>query len=123
VVYVFAAGNDNSDLSGFVPAAYDEVLGRHPPWPTSTGNRAAARHQHAEAMLTKRRPISALFAASGSPDANHTIAAPGVCILSTVEGRRLQHHLRHQHGIAPRGGYGRTVHRQRKLPRRTQRSD
>ena len=35
--------------------------------------------------MTKRLPISA-FAGTGSPDANHTIAAPGVCILSTWKG-------------------------------------
>jgi len=85
VTYVVAAGNDNSNLSGFVPASYDETLavtaladfngqpgGGAPPTCRSDVDETPADFSN--------------FAAIGSPDANHTIAAPGVCILSTWKG-------------------------------------
>jgi subtilisin len=85
VTYVVAAGNDNSNFAGFVPAAYDEVLtvaamadfngqpgGGAAPTCRSDGDETPADFSN--------------FAGVGSLDANHTIAAPGVCILSTWKG-------------------------------------
>jgi subtilisin len=82
VTYVVAAGNDNRDLAGFVPAAYDEVL-------TVTATADFNGQPGGGAAATCRSDIDETpadfsnFAAIGSADANHTIAAPGVCILST----------------------------------------
>ena len=85
VTYVVAAGNNGTDLAGFVPAAYDEVLtvtasadfngqpgGGAPATCRADGDDTAADFSN--------------FTGIGSPDAGHTIAAPGVCILSTWKG-------------------------------------
>jgi subtilisin len=113
VTYAVAAGNSNVDFAGFVPAAYNEVL-------TVTamadfnglpGGGAAA------ICLSDVDDTSAYFSnftLPGSSDEGHTIAAPGVCINSTW---KLQHDLRHQHGVAPHGRHGGALHRHRKLPR------
>lgn len=85
VTYVVAAGNDNSNLSGFVPAAYDEVL-------AVTAMADFNGQPGGGAAPTCRTDVDdtaadfSNFAASGSLDANHTIAAPGACILSTWKG-------------------------------------
>jgi subtilisin family serine protease len=85
VTYVVAAGNDSSDLAGFVPAAYDEVL-------AVTAMADFNGQPGGGAAPTCRSGIDdtfadfSNFAADGSQDANHTIAAPGVCILSTWKG-------------------------------------
>ena len=84
VTYVVAAGNDNRNLSGFVPAAYDEVLAVTA-WPTSTGNREAARPQHAETTLTKRRPISATSRPSEAR--TRTIRLPRLACAFSRRGR------------------------------------
>jgi subtilisin family serine protease len=83
VTYVVAAGNSGADLAKSVPAAYDEVLtvtavsdsdGR----PGGTGGAPACR-------TSERDDYYASFSnyAVSSADAAHTIAGPGVCILST----------------------------------------
>ncbi len=85
VTYVVAAGNDNANLAGFVPAAYNEVLavtavadfdgapgGKGTPTCRSDVDDTAADFSN--------------FAAINSIDAGHTIAAPGVCINSTWKG-------------------------------------
>jgi subtilisin len=85
VTYVVAAGNDNSNLAGFVPAAYDEVL-------TVTAMADFNGQLGSGAASTCRSDLDdtpadfSNFAGIGSQDANHTIAAPGVCILSTWKG-------------------------------------
>jgi len=85
VTYVVAAGNDNSDLAGFVPAAYDEVL-------AVTAVADFNGRPGGGAAATCRSDVDdtpadfSNFAGNGSPDADHTIAAPGVCILSTWKG-------------------------------------
>jgi subtilisin len=83
VTYVVAAGNDNRNLSGFVPAAYNEVL----------AVTAVADFDGLPGGLrraTCRSDVddtSANFSNyAGSADALHTIAAPGVCINSTWKG-------------------------------------
>lgn len=83
VTYVVAAGNSGADLAKSVPAAYDEVLavtavsdsdGR----PGGTGPAPSCRTSERD----DRYASFSNFAVS-SADAAHTIAAPGVCILST----------------------------------------
>jgi subtilisin family serine protease len=85
VTYVVAAGNDNGDLAGFVPAAYDEVLAvtAIADFNGQPGGGAAAT---CRSDVDDTPANFSNFAAIGSPDANHTIAAPGVCILSTWKG-------------------------------------
>jgi subtilisin family serine protease len=85
VTYVVAAGNDNVDLAGFVPAAYDEVL-------TVTavvdfdGQPGGLGAATCRADVDDTAADFSNFVATGSADENHTIAAPGVCILSTWKG-------------------------------------
>ncbi|MGQ0433113.1 MAG: S8 family serine peptidase [Microthrixaceae bacterium] len=85
VTYVVAAGNDNADLAGFVPAAYDEVL-------TVTAEADFNGQPGGGAAATCRSDVDETpadfsnFTTVGSPDAGHTIAAPGVCIRSTWKG-------------------------------------
>lgn len=86
VTYVVAAGNGGADLSGFVPAAYDEVLavtamsdsdGK----PGGSGGAPTCR-----AGETDDAPATFSNFATTASDRAHTIAAPGVCILSTWKG-------------------------------------
>ena len=85
VTYVVAAGNDGANLSGFVPAAYDEVLAvtAVADFNGQPGGLAAptCRTDQDETPADFSN-----FAADNTPDALHTIAAPGVCILSTWKG-------------------------------------
>ncbi len=85
VLYVVAAGNSNANLAGFVPAAYDEVL-------TVTAMADFNGQPGGGAAATCRTDVDdtaadfSNFTTVGSADAGHTIAAPGVCILSTWKG-------------------------------------
>ena len=84
VTYVVAAGNDNANLAGFSPAAYHEVL-------AVTAMADFNGQPGGGATATCRSDVddtSADFSnfALGSADAGHTIAAPGVCIISTWKG-------------------------------------
>lgn len=85
VTYVVAAGNDGADLKDFVPAAYDEVL-------TVTAVADFNGQPGGGAAATCRSDVDdtaadfSNFTTIGHPDANHTIAAPGVCINSTWKG-------------------------------------
>jgi subtilisin len=85
VTYVVAAGNSNSDFSSFAPAAYNEVL-------TVTAMADFNGQPGAEAAATCRSDVDdtsadfSNFTTVGSSDEDHTIAAPGVCILSTWKG-------------------------------------
>src|SRR5712691_4921704 len=85
VTYVVAAGNDHVDLSGFVPAAYDEVLAvtAVADFNGKPGGGAAAT---CRAGVDDTAADFSNFAAPGGPDEGHTIAAPGVCINSTWKG-------------------------------------
>ncbi len=85
VTYVVAAGNDNADLKGFVPAAYDQVLsvtaiadfnGK-----PGGGAKATCRSDDDETAANFSN-----FTTTGHADEKHTIAAPGVCIKSTWKG-------------------------------------
>jgi subtilisin len=85
VTYVVAAGNSNADFSGFVPAAYNEVL-------TVTAIADFNGAPGGGAAATCRSDVDdtpadfSNWTTVGSSDAGHTIAAPGVCILSTWKG-------------------------------------
>jgi subtilisin len=85
VTYVVAAGNSNTDFAGFVPAAYNEVL-------TVTAEADFNGQPGGGAAATCRTDVDETpadfsnFTIAGSSDENHTIAAPGVCILSTWKG-------------------------------------
>jgi subtilisin family serine protease len=92
VFYTVAAGNDRKDFAksscdgghscADVPAAFDQVL-------TVTAMADFNGKPGGGASSTCRRDVDDTFAnfsnytTAGSPDANHTIAAPGVCIRST----------------------------------------
>jgi subtilisin len=85
ITYVVAAGNDGANFSGFVPAAYDQVI-------TVTAMADFNGQPGGGAAPTCRSDVDdtaadfSNYTTSGSGDAAHTIAAPGVCILSTWKG-------------------------------------
>jgi subtilisin len=83
VTVVVAAGNNNANLSGFVPAAYNEVL-------AVTAIADFNGQPGGGAASTCRSDVDDTNADfsnfAGSADSGHTIAAPGVCILSTWKG-------------------------------------
>jgi subtilisin family serine protease len=85
VTYVVAAGNSNVNFAGFVPAAYNEVL-------TATAVADFNGQPGGGAAATCRADVDdtaadfSNFTLPGSSDEGHTIAAPGVCILSTWKG-------------------------------------
>ncbi|MDP2321308.1 MAG: S8 family serine peptidase [Acidobacteriota bacterium] len=85
ITYVVAAGNSGADFSGFVPAAYDEVL-------TVTAMADFNGLPGGGAAATCRTDVDETpadfsnFTTVGSGDEGHTIAAPGVCIESTWKG-------------------------------------
>lgn len=84
ITYIVAAGNDNADLKGFTPAAYDEVL-------TVTAEADFNGQPGGGAASTCRPDVDETAAdfsnyATLTADQAHTIAAPGVCILSTWKG-------------------------------------
>ncbi len=102
VTYVAAAGNDNANLAGFVPAAYDEVLAvtaaadfngqpgpvvAAPTCRSDVDDTAADFSNWTTVGQRRRRP-------------RHR-RSRGMHPLD-LDGGRLQHHLGHQHGQPPR---------------------
>ena len=86
VTYAVAAGNDSVDISTTVPAAYDEVLtvtamSDSDGQPGSTGPPPTCRTGETDDKFANFSNYATL-----SSDAEHTIAAPGVCIRSTWKG-------------------------------------
>lgn len=82
--YVVAAGNSAANLAGFVPAAYNEVL-------SVTAEADFNGQPGGGAAATCRSDVDETAAdfsnwAVSTADQDHTIAAPGVCILSTWKG-------------------------------------
>jgi subtilisin len=84
VTVVAAAGNDGGDLAHSTPAAYDEVLAvtAMADFDGQPGGLASSAPCSAKDQDDTVARFSA-WAVPGSPDAEHTIAAPGVCITST----------------------------------------
>ena len=85
VTYVVAAGNSNANFSNFVPATYDQVLTvtAVADFNGAPGGGGAAT---CRADVDDTAADFSNFTTSASADASHTIAAPGVCILSTWKG-------------------------------------
>src|SRR5215210_10660 len=85
VTYAVAAGNSNTDLKNSRPATYDQVLAVTA---VADFNGVAG----GGAVATCRADVDdtsadfSNFTTVGHTDANHTIAAPGVCIESTWKG-------------------------------------
>jgi subtilisin len=85
VTYVVAAGNSNANFKDFVPATYDQVL-------TVTAVADFNGQPGGGAAATCRSDVDDTAAnfsnwtIAGSADEGHTIAAPGVCILSSWKG-------------------------------------
>lgn len=85
VTYVVAAGNSATNFAGSVPAAYDEVL---TVTAMSDGNGQPGGGTPPTCRTGEGDDVTATFSnyAVLSTDQAHTIAAPGVCILSTWKG-------------------------------------
>src|SRR5204863_1201255 len=86
ITYVVAAGNSNTNFAGFVPAAYDQVLtvaamSDSDGQPGGTGGAPTCRTGEGDDV-----PATFSNYAGSSADISHTIAGPGVCILSTWKG-------------------------------------
>jgi subtilisin len=93
VLYVVAAGNSGVDLRDTIPASYDEVLTATAMWDTDGtpgGLNESAFPKGIIARLNCNGRDDTYVAFSnfaGLPlDRAHTIAAPGVCIVSTLQG-------------------------------------
>jgi subtilisin len=79
-------GNDGGDLAKSTPAAYDEVLAvtAMADFDGKPGGLAStASCPDGQGVLDDTAAKFSDYAAPGSADAGHTIAAPGVCITST----------------------------------------
>jgi subtilisin family serine protease len=85
VTYVVAAGNSATNLAGFVPAAYDEVLAVTA---MSDSNGQPGGGNPPSCRTGEGDDVPATFSnfATTDLDKAHTIAAPGVCIYSTWKG-------------------------------------
>ena len=87
VTVVAAAGNSGSDLATSTPAAYDEVLAvtAMADFDGEPGGLFAGTASAACAGKNQDDTAASFsdYAIPGSTDADHTIAAPGVCITST----------------------------------------
>jgi len=83
VTYVVAAGNDGVDFESTTPAAYDEVL-----TVTAVSDHNGRPGGGASSSCSSDADDSAAsfsnWTTASSPDAAHTIAAPGTCIYSTT---------------------------------------
>lgn len=91
VAYAVAAGNAGADIAGTVPAAYREVLtataiadfdGR----PGGVGAPLCGPENWADVGQRDDQPAFFSNFATRSKDKRHTVAAPGVCMLSTAPG-------------------------------------
>ena len=84
ITYVVAAGNSGADLRNFVPAAFDEVLSVTAA-ADFDGRPGGLGSPTCRADVDETAADFSNFATLASDQA-HTIAAPGVCILSTWKG-------------------------------------
>lgn len=83
VTYVVAAGNDGGDLAAHVPASYPEALTVSAMTDTDGTYGAAGGAPACRTSEADDRFASFSNYATTTTDANHTVAAPGVCIRST----------------------------------------
>ena len=85
VTVVVAAGNSKEDMAKSVPASYDEVLAVSAM--ADFDGKPGGLFSGTASCTTKDKDDVAAefsdFAVPGTPDADHMIAAPGVCITST----------------------------------------
>jgi subtilisin family serine protease len=89
ITYVVAAGNSGTNFSGFVPAAYPEVLTVTASSDSdgAPGGTGPAPSCTAGELDDKYASFSNYASASNAPQVAHTIAAPGTCILSDWLGK------------------------------------
>jgi subtilisin len=90
ITYVVAAGNEAKNIRRVGPASYDEVLtvtamADSDGEPGGLGGRPSCERERDDTLDNFSN-----FTTVGSDDAAHTIAAPGVCILSTFPGDRYR---------------------------------
>jgi subtilisin len=83
--YAVAAGNSNTDLKNSRPATYDQVLAVTAVSDFNGAPGGSAAHTCRDDVDDTSADFSN-FTTVGHADANHTIAAPGVCIESTWKG-------------------------------------
>jgi subtilisin family serine protease len=85
VTVVVAAGNDGADIAKTVPASYDETLAvtAMADFDGKPGGLFTGPSPCATKATDDTAASFSDYAVPGSPDANHVIAAPGVCITST----------------------------------------
>ena len=86
VTYVAAAGNDGATFATFAPATYDEVLTVTAMSDSDGQPGGAGGSPSCRAGETDDSAATFSNFATSAPDQGHTIAAPGVCILSTWTG-------------------------------------
>ena len=96
VTYVVAAGNSGENLENETPAAYDEVItatamtdhdgkpGRRPFEQGDPDRCPSPYYTYPDEGFA----FFSNYAAFGSPDARHTISAPGVCLQTTLPGNQ-----------------------------------
>jgi subtilisin family serine protease len=82
VVPVAAAGNENNDYVNYRPASYNEVL-TVTAMADTDGMPGGAGPNACTGDLDDRFAGFSSFAGASGPDTIHTVAAPGVCVLST----------------------------------------
>src|SRR5438477_2031782 len=92
VTYVVAAGNSSEDFSADVPASYNEVLTVTAMADYDGLSGGAGTPSCADGYFDQDDSAASFsnFTTDGSADAAHTIAAPGVCVLSTWPGNKYQ---------------------------------
>jgi len=86
VTYVVSAGNHGADLAGFVPAGYGEVLTVTAMADTDGARGGLGPPPDCQNGADDKYARFSNYASVGSGNEQHTIAAPGVCVLSTWPG-------------------------------------
>ena len=92
VTYVVAAGNSTEDFAADVPASYNEVLTVTAMADYDGLSGGAGTPSCADGYFDQDDSAASFsnFTTAGSADVAHTIAGPGVCILSTWPGNKYQ---------------------------------
>ena len=92
VTYVVAAGNSSEDFAGDVPASYNEVLTVTAMADFDGVSGGAGTPSCADGYFEEDDAAASFsnFTTDGSADVAHTVAGPGVCVLSTWPGNKYQ---------------------------------